>query len=414
MSPSEPRIAYICKVYPRFSETFIVSEVRAREAAGDRIDIVSLRTPTEGRFHASLAEVRAPVHYLPSGTPRPQDLWEALGTVPAGHALDELRKLSVRDAAQALELASLVRSAGFDHLHAHFGSVATTVARVASLLTGVPYSFTAHAKDLFHEDVDPVELRTKLADAHHVVTVSDHNVRWLQDRFGDAAARVRRVYNGLDLDAFAFSPEHTAPDGPADVGPEDRRRDVVAVGRLVEKKGFDVLVRAAAVARDRGTPVTVRIVGSGQCEAQLRCLIEEHELGDQVQLLGPLPQDQVREEVRRAAVMAAPCVVGADGNADGLPTVVLEAMALGTPVVATPVTGMPEAVLHDRTGVLVPERDAEQLAAELLQLCADGDRRRRLAVAARRHVEERFDSHRQAQELRQLLDEVAVDDAAVA
>ncbi len=394
MSPSESRIAYVCKMYPRFSETFIVSEVLAREAAGESIEIVSLRAPADGRFHAALADVRAPVHYLDPGSPRAKDLWAALAAAAPrldAEVLEELLAAPVRDVGQALELATMIDARGIDHLHAHFGSIATTIARLAARIAGITYSFTAHAKDIFHESVDEDELAVKLRDADHVVTVSEYNLRYLRARFGRDADRVERVYNGLDLEAFAFDPT-----------PGKRATDVVAVGRLVEKKGFDVLVEACALARDWGTPLTARIVGTGDCERQLRSLIAAHHLEGTVELVGALPQDHVREEIRGAATMAAPCVVGGDGNADGLPTVILEAMALGTPVVSTPVTGIPEAIVDGDTGRLVDERDARALATTLLALRNDADERLRIASAARRHVEAEFCSRRQAEQLRTL------------
>lgn len=406
MKPSDHRIGYVCKMYPRFSETFIVSELLAREAAGEQLEVISLRPPADGRFHASLADVRATVTYLDHGTPRSRDLWERLRELaqrPTPGDLAPLLDVPVREAMQAIELAQLVRDRGLTHLHAHFASVATTVARLGAHLAGVTYSFTAHAKDIFHEEVIAEELRTKLADAHHVVTVSDYNLRYLADRFGLAASRVQRVYNGLQLEAFPFE----APSSAATV-------DVVAVGRLVEKKGFEVLVDACAVARDRGTPLRTRIVGTGACESALRERILEAGLADQVELVGARPQDGVRDEIRAAAVMAAPCVVGSDGNADGLPTVILEAMALGTPAVATPVTGIPEAVIDGRTGRLVEQHDAVGLAEVLLELRDDHAQRVRLATEARRLVETAFSSAGQAEQLRALLPELGSPTTAVA
>lgn len=406
MPSSDHRIGYVCKMYPRFSETFVVSEILAREAAGEDIEVVSLRAPADGRFHASLADVRAPVTYLDAGTPRSKDLWAQLRRVSRGSRnvdLAALLRVPVREAAQAIELSDLIEQRGLTHLHAHFGSVATTVARLAARLAGISYSFTAHAKDIFHEEVDPAELRIKLAEADHVVTVSDYNLRFLTDRYGDAARGVRRVYNGLDLAAFPFRD----PDRPATV-------DVVAVGRLVEKKGFEVLVDACAIARDRATPLSARIIGTGAQETSLRERVRDAGLVDHVEFAGALPQDRVRDEVRTVAMMAAPCVVGRDGNADGLPTVILEAMALGTPVVSTPVTGIPEAVVDGHTGRLVAEHDAVALADVLLELRADTSQRIRLATAARSLVEAEFCSTRQAGQLRDLLPEPPAARQAVA
>ena len=389
------RVGYVLKMYPRFSETFIVSELLGLEAAGTRVEIFSLRPPADGRFHEALAEVQAGVTYLRSSGLRAADVWDALSAardvLPALPAcLDELLAVDVVDAVQAVQLAGLVRARALTHLHAHFGSVATTVARLAARLAGVSYSFTAHAKDVFHESVDPADLGRKLADASAVVTVSDFNLDHLRTRYGADAARVVRVYNGLDLARFPFR------------SPADRPVHVAAVGRLVEKKGFPDLLAALALLAGQGRAVECDLVGTGPLESALREQVAALGLERQVRMHGALPQGQVRSVVQSAAVFAAPCVVGADGNRDGLPTVLLEAMAVGTPCVATPVTGIPEVVQDGRTGLLVPERDPAALAAALARLLDDAPLRVRLASAARQLVEREFDVHRQAARLRPL------------
>ncbi len=398
MSPSESspvanRVGYVLKMYPRFSETFILNEILAHEAAGTDLEIFSLRPPGDGRFHEALADVRAPVTYLTHHGRRASDLWSLLqsasGQLPGlAHHLDDLLAADVDDAAQGVELALLVRHHGIGHLHAHFASVATTVARLASLLTGVAYTFTAHAKDIFHEDVNAEDLGRKLEGAAASVTVSDFNLAHLRRSFPAAAASVERVYNGLDLVRFPYS------------SPDRRPPLVVGVGRLVEKKGFADLVAACALLVAEGRTLRCELVGTGPEEAALRLQIERLGLAEIVRLVGPLPQLQVRDTVAGAAALVAPCVVGADGNRDGLPTVLLEAMALGTPCVATPVTGIPEAVRPEHTGLLVPEGDPRALAAAMGRLLDDAGLRTRLARAARALVEEEFDVHRQCARLR--------------
>lgn len=401
MSPSERRIGYVVKMYPRFSETFIVNEIRAREAQGESIDIVSLRAPVDPRFHESLAAVRAGVTYLQPGRLRAVELWAALREgderLPGlGAHLPELLRLSADDAAQSLELAVLVRLRRLDHLHAHFASVATTVARMAARLAGITYSFTAHAKDIFHESVDPDDLRVKLADAHHVVTVSDYNAAHLRRRFPAQTAHLARVYNGLPLDDFA---RRHAP----------RRRQVVAVGRLVEKKGFDVLLDAVAELARRGRPVPCVLAGDGALAGPLRDQAHRLGLDELVTFAGPLPQRDVRELVAASAVLCAPCVVGADGNADGLPTVLLEALALGTPTVATRVTGIPEAVRPGQTGLLTEPGDALATADAIERLLDGPTMATTLADAGRALVEREFDARAQAARLRALLPDPAPD-----
>ncbi|MCZ2262388.1 glycosyltransferase family 4 protein [Isoptericola sp. QY 916] len=394
MTPSTtaptPRVGYVTKMYPRFSETFIVNEVRGLERRGVEIEIFSLRAPVDTRFHAALADVAAPVRFVPRAT-RASDAWSALAeahdrldlrSLPAA-VLADLLAADPEDAVQALWIASAAHDAGLTHLHAHFGSVATTVARFAAAVLGIGYTFTAHAKDIFHESVNPADLRTKLADARAVVTVSDHNLAHLRDTYGPAADAVVRVYNGLDLDEYARA---TAPRRPG---------RVCAVGRLVEKKGFGDLLDALALLVAAGRDVHLDLVGSGPEEAALRdraaVLGLLRDGAEHVTFHGPLPQDGVRDVVARAAVFAAPCVLGADGNRDGLPTVLLEAMALGTPVVSTPVTGIPEAVRDGETGRLVPPGDAPALAAALGALLDDPGEAARLADGARARIEAEFD-----------------------
>jgi colanic acid/amylovoran biosynthesis glycosyltransferase len=190
---------------------------------------------------------------------------------------------------------------------------------------------------------------------------------------------VSRIYNGLDLERFAYSDPPAGGD------------DILAVGRLVEKKGFHILIEAVRLLREAGRDVRCRIVGGGEEADHLAAQVAASGLEGTVELLGPRPQSEVMALMREAAVLACPCVVGRDGNRDGLPTVLLEAMALGTPCVATDVTGIPELVRDGETGLCVPEGDPEALAAARP---ASGRRgpAPRLAREAR-PVEREFDQH---------------------
>jgi glycosyltransferase involved in cell wall biosynthesis len=286
-------------------------------------------------------------------------------------------------------LARETRRRDIDHLHAHFATASTTVARLAARFARIPYTMTAHAKDIFHESVRPEDLRRKLQDAAATVTISDYNLDYLHDNYGPAAEGVRRIYNGLELERFPYKE------------PRGRVPEIVAVGRLVEKKGFADLIEACSLLRDRGVEVRCQIVGIGEQEPELRAAIEHLGLGNRVELPGPRPQGDLIKAVRRAAVFAAPCLVGGDGNRDGLPTVLLEAMALGTPCVSTDVTGIPEVLRNGETGLMVPQRDPAALADAMERLLADPELRVRLAGRARRLVEAEFDVRRNAALLRE-------------
>jgi len=392
LTPADrPRVGYVLKVYPRFSETFVVNEILAHERAGADLRIFSLRPPVGGRFHPAIGSVHAPVTYVPAASPKGVDLWSALRVVGSGAAA----LLHDRDAAgpgevmQALALADHVREQGIDHLHAHFATVAAGVARLAARLAGITYSLTAHAKDIFHEEVDPLALAVRMGDAVGVITVSDFNARFLRELAPEAS--IHRVYNGLELDAFPYRP------------PEGRPPRIVAVGRLIEKKGFADLVDACAVLAAHGREVDCQIVGEGPLESDLRARIAAHGLSERVRLLGPRTQDEVRAAVQDATAMAAPCVVGGDGNRDGLPTVLLEAMALGTPCVSTPVTGIPELVIDGRTGLMVGPHSPDELAGALARVLDDEALRVSLARAGRALIEERFDIDANVAAQRELL-----------
>lgn len=386
------RVGYVLKRYPRLSETFVVNEILAHEAAGLEVRIFSLRPPSDTHFQDAIGRVRAPVHYLPSDGIKAAELWAAEVDVGAADPdlWSTLREAAGEDAGdvyQALLLAREVRVGRITHLHAHFATAAAAVARLAAKFSGIPYTFTAHAKDIYHQAVSSDALRRKLTDAAATVTVSEYNRDYLRATFG-AAARVERIYNGLDLREFPFR------------SPEVRPARIVAVGRLVEKKGFADLITAAAMLAGRRNAVQYQIIGGGPLEVELRAQIERLGLRARVELLGPCPRSAVIAHVQRAAAVAAPSVIAQDGDRDGLPTVLLEAMALGTPCVATDITGIPEVVRNGSTGLLISPHDPAALAGAVERLIDDGALRVQLAREARRLIEAEFDSARTAARLR--------------
>ena len=382
------RLGYVVKRYPRFSETFIVNEILAHEAAGVDINIFSLRPPVDTHFQNRISEVRASVTYLDRenrGT-KADFFWSAVQEAEA-QLVDFSRKLTTfhgedaHETFQAIQLALLIRERRVRHLHAHFASSAASVTRMAACFAGIPYTLTAHAKDIFHEEVRQEDLDRKLKDATGVVTVSDFNLRYLRKTFGPSASRVVRVYNGLDLVQYPF------------LSPENRQRQIIGVGRLVEKKGFSDLVTACAILAEQRNDFQCRIIGDGDCGPELQEQILELGLTHCVELVGPQPQSRVFAAIQASAVLAAPCIVGDDGNRDGLPTVLLEAMALGTPCVGTDVTGIPEVIRHEQTGLIVEQHNPHELAVALARMLDDSALRTRLALQARDLIAAEFDAH---------------------
>lgn len=412
-TPTKPSVrrAYVLKMYPRFSETFIVSEILAREAAGEELVIFSLRPTTDTRFHPELARVKAPVIHVerPSSARSYWQTWQdslqdpKIASGLQAH-LGDLAELGHDDAVQAVAVARLALEHEVTHLHAHFASVATTVARAASALTAIPYSFTTHAKDIFHESVELEDLSRKVAGADHVIAISDYNHSYLHRILGpELSERIVVVRNGLELERFPYRPTIAEqPSGAAQAIPS-----LLAVGRLVEKKGFGHLLTALARLRDRGLPCHLDLVGTGPLAAELRELIDTLNLAELVDLHGALTQAEVHEMFVTHDLLVAPFVIGADGNADGLPTVLLEGMATGIPCIAGTVTAVPEVIVNDETGWLVEGDDPQQIAstiAEVVHRLRESPASvREITDAARALVCREHDSRSQARALADLV-----------
>lgn len=397
------KVAYILKMYPRFSETFIVNEILELERQGVDVRIYSLRKPDDGRFHARLSSVKASVVYVSQYPQMEPDriqqahrfLRQARPEQYAQVQADTLARgedYAIKRFLQAGFIAAHLLRHPVDAIHAHFASSATRVAHLVSQMIGTPFSFTAHAKDIYQQEVDPNTLRSKIRHARFVVTVSRYNQQYLRDLMQGEPADVRFLYNGVDLDLFS----------PV-VGMERRSNLILSVGRLVAKKGFDILIQACAELLQRGSSFECVIIGEGEDRQRLADMIDRLGLHEHVRLVGPQPQEKVLSVYRQATLFTLPCVIAADGNRDGLPTVLLEAMACGLPALSTNVTGVPEIIDHGVNGLLVEPGDAAALAEAITTLLYDPDRLRRMGQAARLKAEGAFDLRRNVNQLREWL-----------
>jgi len=377
-------VGYVLKQYPRLSETFILYELLALQAAGIPSAVYSLRPANEGRFHAALADYHGPVTY-----PRSLGKASAAGAFAAlarldferyGEAMAMLDKVPTSRRAdllvQAIEIADSARANEITHFHAHFLTIASHVAYLAHVLTGLPFSVTAHAKDIYRHTVDWDLARTIGRGAHTIVTVCDANKRHLESKLGPDV-RIERIYNGLVE--------------PATPAPLSQRLPnvILAIGRLVEKKGFDVLLDAISQMDDQ----TVRcvVLGDGDEMESLRRQAFSLGISDRVEFAGPVSQSEVGRWLRRATVLAAPCLVGSDGNQDALPTVLLEALAAGLPSVTTPIAGIPEIITHGSQGLIVPSNDVSALGEALSKIMNDKALWTHMAAAGPVRLAERFD-----------------------
>jgi colanic acid/amylovoran biosynthesis glycosyltransferase len=363
------------------------------------VTVFAISRPAEAFTHGFLDELNADVVYLPyrpirqpirvgqalaRGIVRDRGRWfRAAATALRRPSLSAWRLLL-----QATVLRAEMLRAGIDHAHAHFATSAADLVYICRRMGGPSYSVTAHAKDIYHEQVRHEDLRRKLGGALFVATVSNDNRTYLNGVL-NGSARVCVVPNSVDLRRLGHAPERDPEPGL-----------IVTVARLVEKKGLADLVDACGILTARGTSVRLEIAGDGPLLEDLKASAAAADLD--VVFHGALPHESVRALYERAFVFCLPCVVASTGDRDGLPTSVLEAMALGVPVVTTAVNGLGETVIDGVTGLTVPEHDPAALADVLERLVTEPELASRLAEAGRRHVEQGFTLERSVSILRSL------------
>ncbi len=396
------RLGFVLKGYPRLSESFIAAEIANLEARGFAIDIWSLRHPTDKARHPVHDRIKAPVAYLPEylhhepgrvlrailiarGLPGFSAAWRVFSK---DFALDPTRN-RVRRFGQAMVLATEAPDA-IKHFHAHFLHTPSSVARYAALLTGRTWSFSAHAKDIF--TIPDWEKAEKLADAAFGVTCTRAGAAHLSALGTTKRGPVALMMHGIDLKQFGQA------------GPTPRRGPlrIVSVGRAVPKKGYASLLDALAAIPDE-VDWTFEHIGGGPLLNGLKAQAQELGLGARVVWRGAAPQADVVALLSRGDVFALASQNQPDGDRDGVPNVILEAMAMGVPVVATHAGAIPEAITHDETGMLIAPGDSWGIARALTTLASDEDKRLRLGKAGMIHVHEHFNSAPWADELAKFL-----------
>lgn len=383
------KVIYFTSLFPCWSETFIVREIDELIRLGVDVRIVSLKHPVEKLVQSDAAALldrvvypehgkRAVAHALGACLRHPWRELSALAGMVRGlwrHPVALGKTLVVWW--RTLALLPRLRDLAPDHLHAHWATYPSTSAMLASSRLDKPYSFTAHAHDIFLEDH---LLADKMRTAAFGVTISAFNRRYLADKVSPLALQCMRIIHcGVRPADFAFAPAGRQPGL------------ILAVGRLDEIKGFPHLIAACELLARRKVSFECHVIGEGPLRLALQARIDAGGLSDRVILLGARKQEEVRAYLARAAVFALPSVVTASGDRDGIPVALMEAMAVGVPVVSTRVSGIPELVDHGVSGLLAEPGDAEQLADCIERLIADPTLARAMAGMARHTVEREFD-----------------------
>ena len=400
------RVMYLTRSWPRLSQTFIVNEVLALERLGVDLDLWAMAPSGERVRQPQVARVRAAVSH-PAPVASAADHTLVAGLAPQQYAATarlarERPELSSGYANAtttecfevAVQLAARMARSEADgtrvtHLHAHFAHDPALVALLVHLLTGVGYSITAHARDLYQ--IPRASLVARVAASTSVLTCCAANVDYLAAQLDpESMGKVRVIHHGIDLDQFV-------PGEPR----EDPVVRIVTIGRLVEKKGFPDLLQACA--RLRGVaPFHLTVFGDGPLRGELEAVCRDLRLDGAVTFAGERDSAAVVDALRDADVFALTPFVTADGDRDGVPNVVVEALAAGLPVVATDVGGVAEAVVHGRNGLLAPAHDVAAVAEHLASLLRDPPRRRMMGARARETAERAFDVNRAAEQLVQV------------
>jgi glycosyltransferase involved in cell wall biosynthesis len=399
----DSNLAVLVNEFPRLSETFVLGDLLALEAAGARLHVFALRRPDSELAQEAVEQLRAPVEYLPEIAGRQRSL--LLRSIQATLFMRNPRRFT-RGLAEiyvspdysrsrlelALLLARRLDRIGAPPLYVHFAHKPATIGRFAALLLGSRFAISAHAVDLWTTPVP--ELRAKFRDAQLVLCCYEQAHDYVR-QIANGTTRVELAPHGVVVPPLSNREELSPP-------------VLLSVGRLVEKKGFDTLVWAARTMRDRGLEFQVRIAGDGPLWPTLQRLVNELDLADTIRFLGPLTARELERHYAAAATFVLACRIGSDGNRDGLPNTILEAMARGLPVVSTRLAAIEEAVTDGEHGLLAPPDDHLALAAALERLVNDRQLRVQLGTAARARVLERYDRDSFASRVHALLGSVGM------
>jgi glycosyltransferase involved in cell wall biosynthesis len=382
------KLAYLFERFPAFTKTFCAREVAELYRQNYRVPVFSIRRPNDERpVNIPLDEVA--IHYLPdSNSPffKIPTRWAARRF--ADHWQKEVDSRDKHRFFEAIYLGNRLKKAGTKHLHVHFAGMAARTAWWIKKLFGISYSFTGHANDIFVEKPDQrVPLKSLVAEARFVVSVSDYGVQYLKSRFPFAANKIYRVYNGVDLAQFI----------PAE--PAARSAHIISVGRLIPKKGYAELVEACSLLNQQELDFRCTIIGGGPEHLPLRQLITARGLDQKIELVGPKSQIEIVQSLAQSQVFVFPAQRDETGDQDNLPTVLIEAMASGLPVVSSGLAGIPEIIVDQINGILVPPQTPEALASAIRSLLLDPKKRERLGASGLSTVREKFNLVATVQEL---------------
>ncbi len=405
-------LGYILKGYPRISETFISNEILLLEQLGFTMRLFPMRQPRESFSHASVKEITARVDYLPTellvdfprllrpniflAAKKPKHFRETLRTaaqgVSKGKALATLKHLLQ---AGYLTNTHLEKDLSIAQLHGHFAHSPTSVTMFASLLSGIPFSFTAHAKDIYTSDKE--KIRGKIAQAKFVVTCTRHNKEYLDALAGDSSTPITTpiycVYHGIDTALFQQTSASFTTHNPF---------KILTVARMTAKKGLPTIYHALAGLQAQGVRFEHTLIGDGDDREQILALIAELGLTEHCRWIGTRTHEEVLLHFKASDLFVLGCEIAANGDRDGIPNVLVESLAMGVPALSSNVSAISEILIDGKTGMTVPPSQPEQLGKAMLRILTDEQLRRQLIVGGQELVKDTFDNRRWIEKLAEI------------
>ncbi|MCF8056251.1 MAG: glycosyltransferase family 4 protein [Desulfocapsa sp.] len=398
-TPSPQILGYILKGYPRISETFISNEILLLEKLGFHIQLFPMRHPREPFCHDSVKQIRARVDYLPTelllefprlllpniflAVKRPKLFQQGLGL--AGRRFQRTGKLATfKHLLQAGYLCNhhLLNNPSISHLHGHFAHSPTSVTMFAALLSGKPFSFTAHAKDIYTSNPD--QLREKIKLAKFVITCTEYNRRYLEKIAEGVDTPIHCIYHGIDLKLFSPATDHTSCSPPY---------KLLTVARITEKKGLPTLYRALKILKDKDFPFTHTLIGDGDDREKILQLIADLDLNDCCHWLGTRTHHEVLNQFENSDLFVLACEIADNGDRDGIPNVLVESLAMGVPALSTSVSAIPEILIQGKSGITVAPGETETMAVKIEELLLNKDLRATIIQGGLEHTSQHFNNH---------------------
>lgn len=397
-------LAYVLKGYPRISETFISNEILLLEKLGFSMHLFPMRKPREPFTHASVKEIKAEVSYLPTEITEnfiqllipnillaarcPVQYLKTLKLAAKSNPTNKLATLKHLLQAGFMSYYHLTKGSKIGHLHGHFAHSPTSVTRFAASFSNLPYSFTAHAKDIYTSKKE--KLRQRIEEAEFVITCTKHNQEYLEQLQEKRTTPIYCIYHGIDLELFH---------GETEKKMQQSGYNIFTVARLTAKKGLPTIYKALSLLKQRGVAFRHTLIGDGDDRQQILDLIEQLDLADCCKWLGTQTHEEVLKYFTQSDLFVLGCEIASNGDRDGIPNVLVESLAMGVPALSTHVSAIPEILINEKTGLTVSPRNPQEMADAMERLLTEHSLRDKLTQAGKEHVRNNFDNRKLIKEL---------------